>query len=61
MFLIGRPKSKTGNARSFAAFGKIQQKERIAIYCHINPRTFQRTIEKIWLHFQKDVICRFII
>jgi hypothetical protein len=35
--------------------------KKIAIYCHIDPRIFQHTIEKVWLHFQKDVICIFII
>jgi hypothetical protein len=47
-FLIGRPKSKTRNARGFANVGRIEWKEAHTIN-HINPRIFQQIIEKIFI------------
>jgi hypothetical protein len=39
LFLIGRPKEKTRNARNFANVGRIEWKEKLTNY-KINPRLF---------------------
>jgi len=39
LFLVGRPKEKTMNARNFANVGRIEWKEGHRVY-KINPRSF---------------------
>jgi len=60
LFLIGRPKEKTGNARNFANVGRIEWKEQHTIY-QINPRLFRHVIKKIWTQFQEDMIRIYIV
>jgi hypothetical protein len=51
---------KDQDAKKFANVERIEWKERHTIY-QINPRLFPHVIKKIWIQFQEEMICIFII
>jgi hypothetical protein len=51
---------KDHECKNFANVGRIEWKERHTIY-QVNPRLFPHVIKNIWIQFQEDMICIFII